>query len=134
MTALRWFVLQMSQLACKYPDELPSSVPRTKRMKVLFVGDNRNNVNWGRGASIALGQLLSGSFEITGRVTGDFFDLSTAEAGYVGTLMPAKYYRLFRYLLIGAQEGRLLGTSGWNTCLALVISSLKILLSALRIS
>ena len=48
---------------------------------------------------IALGQLLSGSFEITGRVTGDFFDLSTAEAGYVGTFMPPRYYRHFRYLL-----------------------------------
>lgn len=69
-------------------------------MKVLFVGDNRTTVNWGRGASIALGQLLSGSFEITGRVTGDFFVLATAEAGYVGTLMPPKYYRLFRHLLL----------------------------------
>jgi len=37
---------------------------------------------------------------ITGRVTGDFFDLSTAEAGYVGTFMPARYYRHFRYLLL----------------------------------
>ena len=27
------------------------------------------------------------------------FDLSTAEAGYVGTLMPPRYYRHFRYLL-----------------------------------
>ena len=69
-------------------------------MKVFFVGDNRTTVNWGRGASIALGQLLSGSFDITGRVTGDFFDLSTAEAGYVGTFMPPKYYRHFRYLLL----------------------------------
>jgi hypothetical protein len=37
-------------------------------MKVLFVGDNRTNVNWGRGASIALGNLLAGSFEISGRI------------------------------------------------------------------
>jgi polysaccharide pyruvyl transferase WcaK-like protein len=66
---------------------------------VFFVGDNRNSVNWGRGASIALGQLLSASFEITGRVTGELFDLSAAEAGFVGTLMPARYYRHFRYLL-----------------------------------
>ena len=69
-------------------------------MKVFFVGDNRTAINWGRAASIALAQLLSGSFEITGRITGDFFDLSTAEAGYVGTLMPPKYYPLFRYLLV----------------------------------
>ncbi len=69
-------------------------------MKVFFVADNRANLNWGRGASIALGQLLSSSFDITGRVAGDFFDLSKAEAGYIGTLMPPKYYGLFRYLLL----------------------------------
>ncbi len=68
-------------------------------MKVFFVGDNRAAVNWGRAASIALSQLLSGSFHISGRVPGDFFDLSTAEAGYVGTMMPPQYYRHFRYLL-----------------------------------
>jgi polysaccharide pyruvyl transferase WcaK-like protein len=87
-------------VAINTPDELPSSEARTSRMKVLFVGDNRTNPSWGRGASIALSKLLSGSFEISGRVTGDFFDLSTAEAGYIGTLMPAKYYRLFRYILL----------------------------------
>ena len=70
------------------------------RMKVFFVGDNRNSVNWGRAASIALSQLLSASFEITGRVTCDFFDLAAAEAGYVGTLMPPRYYRHFRYLML----------------------------------
>src|SRR5277367_4834721 len=75
------------------------SLVKPGRMKLLFVGDNRTGVNWGRGASLALGQLLAGSFEINGRVAGDFFDVSTAEAGYVGTLMPQKYYRLFRYSL-----------------------------------
>jgi polysaccharide pyruvyl transferase WcaK-like protein len=69
-------------------------------MKVFFVGDNRTTVGWGRGASLALGQLLAGSFEISGRVTGDFFDLSTAEAGYVGTFTPAKYYPIFRYSML----------------------------------
>ena len=73
-------------------------------MKVLFIGDNRTCVNWGRGASIALSQLLSGSFEIIDCVTGDFFDLSAAEAGYVGTLMPPKYYRLFRYMFLRRQR------------------------------
>src|SRR5580658_5980833 len=68
-------------------------------MKVLFVGDNRACVNWGRGASIALHQLLSGSFEISGCISGELFNLSTSDAGYVRTLMPAKYYRHFRYLL-----------------------------------
>ena len=65
-------------------------------MKVLFVGDNRNALNWGRGASIALHELLSSRFEITGTVSGDSFVLSTSEAGYVGTLMPGAYYRFFR--------------------------------------
>ena len=68
-------------------------------MKVFFVGDNRGTVNWGRAASIALDQLLSASFVITGRVPCDFFDLSAAEAGYVGTFMPPRYYRHFRYLM-----------------------------------
>jgi polysaccharide pyruvyl transferase WcaK-like protein len=76
------------------------SLAAPAQMKVLFVGDNRSTVGWGRGASIALGQLLAASFEITGRVTGDSFDLSTAEAGYVGTFTPAKYYRIFRYSLL----------------------------------
>jgi polysaccharide pyruvyl transferase WcaK-like protein len=68
-------------------------------MKVFFVADNRTSLNWGRGASIALGQLLSASFDIVGRVNGDLFDLSIAEAGYVGTLFPPRYYQHFRYLL-----------------------------------
>jgi hypothetical protein len=67
--------------------------------KIFFVGDNRNGANWGRGASIALRQLLSGLFEISGAVTSDWFDLSTARAGYVGTVLPQRYYRQFRYLL-----------------------------------
>jgi polysaccharide pyruvyl transferase WcaK-like protein len=68
-------------------------------MKLFFVGDNRTQVNWGRGASLALAQLLSRVFQVTGRVTGDFFLLDAAEVGYVGTLMPPKYYRFFLYLL-----------------------------------
>jgi polysaccharide pyruvyl transferase WcaK-like protein len=69
-------------------------------MKVFLAGDNRTAINWGRAASLALYQLLSGSFDITGGVACDFFDLSSAEAGYVGTFMPPKYYRHFRYLLL----------------------------------
>lgn len=79
------------------PSGEPPCSLASARMKVLYVGDNRTNVNWGRGASIALGQLLSESFEITGRITGDFFVLATAEAGYVGTFMPPK---IFRHLLL----------------------------------
>jgi hypothetical protein len=76
----------------------------TDRMKVFFVGDNRTTVNWGRGASIALGELLSSSFEINGRVTGDFFDLSTTKGAYVGGFMPPRHYGLFQYLLL--RKGR----------------------------
>ena len=52
------------------PDELLPSLIKPSRMKLLFVGDNRTGANWGRGASIALDQLLAGSFEINGRVAG----------------------------------------------------------------
>lgn len=75
-------------------------------MKVFFVGDNRTTLNWGRGASIALAQLLSGSFQITGRVTGDLFVLRTAEVGYVKTLMPARFYRLFLRMLNNSKKRR----------------------------
>jgi polysaccharide pyruvyl transferase WcaK-like protein len=65
-------------------------------MKVFFVGDNRTNLNWGRAASIALRELLITEFEISGCVQGELFDLSVAEAGFVGTLTPPGYYGLFR--------------------------------------
>jgi len=93
------------QVMRRYPDcsqqtrRIASLLATPVRMKVFLVGDNRISANWGRAASIALGQLLCSSFDITGRVTCDFFDLSTADAGYVGTLMPPKYYRHFRYLM-----------------------------------
>jgi polysaccharide pyruvyl transferase WcaK-like protein len=79
--------------------EPPSLLAASARMKAFFVGDNRTTVNWGRGAGIALCQLLASSFEITGRITGDFFDVSNAAACYVGTFTPAKYHRIFRYSL-----------------------------------
>jgi polysaccharide pyruvyl transferase WcaK-like protein len=94
----------MPPLLAVASSKVQSSSAATDRMKVFFVGDNRTTVNWGRGASIALGQLLSSSFIITGRVTGDFFDLSTAEGAYVGGFMPPRYYGLFRYLLL--RKGR----------------------------
>jgi polysaccharide pyruvyl transferase WcaK-like protein len=81
------------------PHSVATPLPTCTRLKVFFVGDNRSQVNWGRAASIALSQLLSASFEITGRVSGEMFDLSTADAGFVGTFVPPRYYRHFRYLL-----------------------------------
>jgi Polysaccharide pyruvyl transferase len=65
-------------------------------MKVFFAGDNSANLNWGRGASIALRELLSREFEITGTVPGELFDLALAEAGFVGTLTPPRFYGAFR--------------------------------------
>jgi polysaccharide pyruvyl transferase WcaK-like protein len=79
------------------------------KRKVFFVGDNRGSENWGRGASIALRQLLSGTFEISGSVAGEAFDLSKTDVGYVGTLMPHRYHRHFRYLL----ERRARKSIGW---------------------
>lgn len=77
-------------------------------MKVFFVGDNRTNINWGRGASLALREILEPSFEIDRCVTGDQFDLTISDAGYIRTLMPARYYRIFRYLLERRQK-RIIG-------------------------
>ena len=80
---------------------IDSSAPAVKpaRKKMFFVGDNRCSVNWGRGASIALTQLLDRTFEITGRITGDSFVLGKTDAGYIATLMPRKHHELFRYFL-----------------------------------
>jgi polysaccharide pyruvyl transferase WcaK-like protein len=71
----------------------------TTRKRVVFVGDNRTGANWGRGASLALRQLLEETFEITGCIGGEQLVLDTAEAGYVGTLLPGRHYGLFRKLL-----------------------------------
>ena len=71
----------------------------SKQLKVFYIGDNRTSLNWGRGASIALAQLLSGSFQFTGRVTGDYFQLGATTLGYVNTLMPPRFSWLFLHLL-----------------------------------
>jgi polysaccharide pyruvyl transferase WcaK-like protein len=40
-------------------------------MNILYVGDNRDRPNWGcRGTSIALSQLISSKFNISGRISG----------------------------------------------------------------
>jgi len=70
----------------------------SNRKEVFLVGDNRLSFNWGRGASIALREVLSKAFEIRGCVSGNFFYLPLAEAGYVHTLMPPRFYHHFRYL------------------------------------
>src|SRR5450631_3652278 len=78
---------------------------RCGRMKAFYVGDNRTNINWGRGASIALRELLLREFEISGTVTGNYFTLATAEVGYVGTVLPSRYYKFFRLLLSRKRSG-----------------------------
>ena len=76
-------------------------------MKTLLVGDNSTYLNWGgRGAGIALYQLLSRKFDIVGVITGDNFVLSTAKAGYVNTLMPAKYNWIFLRMLFNVRKRR----------------------------
>ena len=76
---------------------------------IFFIGDNRNSGNWGRGASIALRQMLSSKFDIIDSIAGESFDLSTTDAGYVGTLLPQRYYHHFRFLL----ERRARAPIGW---------------------
>lgn len=68
------------------------------RASIIFVGDNRTNQNWGRGASIALRELLATVFEIKASVTGECFDLSLTNAGFVGSMVPPDYYHLFRHI------------------------------------
>src|SRR5579863_6725930 len=67
--------------------------------KLFFIGDNRSGANWGRGASIALRQLLDRDFTIERAITTEYFDLATAEVGYVATMLPQKYYQVFRSVL-----------------------------------
>jgi len=73
-----------------------SCLATVARRRVLFVGDNRSTLNWGRGASVALGQLLSGSFQVAGRIAGDCMAATGAE--YVGSLLPPRVYRRLRRL------------------------------------
>jgi polysaccharide pyruvyl transferase WcaK-like protein len=54
-------------------------------MNILYVGDNRDRLNWGcRGTSIALYQLLSEKFTISNKITGD----QIARTVSVGKLFP----------------------------------------------
>jgi polysaccharide pyruvyl transferase WcaK-like protein len=69
------------------------------RRRIFYVGDNRTGVNWGRGASLALRQLLVERFTISAVIAGEQLVLATAEAGYVNTLLPARCRSLFRQLL-----------------------------------
>ena len=89
------------------PAESPS-IGSSTPLKVFFVGDNRTAVNWGRAASIALETLLAASFRVVGRVTGDQFILRFAAAGYIRTLLPSKYYGLFRHILSNRHKWRIL--------------------------
>src|SRR5208282_6945407 len=74
-------------------------------MKVLLVGDNSTNINWGgRGGSMALLNMLSAKFQISGIISGNIFLLEKAGFGYVNTLMPPRYNWIFLYLLSNRQR------------------------------
>lgn len=68
-------------------------------MKVLLVGDNRTSLNWGRGADIALYELLSRKYHISGLIPGSYFILDLAGFGYVNTFTPPRFYWAFSYLV-----------------------------------
>ena len=76
-------------------------------MKIFLVGDNAPQPNWGRGASIALSQLFTILFDVSGRITGDQFLLKTANFGYVDTLTPARFYRFFKRALLSRNKSKL---------------------------
>ncbi len=63
-------------------------------MKVLYIGDHRDSMNWGgRGQSIALHQLLERNLEISGVIPGASVLSTEAVDGYVSTLLPQQYFR-----------------------------------------
>ncbi len=63
-------------------------------MKVLYVGDHRDSVNWGgRGQSIALYQILKRHFEVIGSISGTSVLSVENDDGYINTLLPQKYIR-----------------------------------------
>jgi polysaccharide pyruvyl transferase WcaK-like protein len=77
-------------------------------IKVLLVGDNSTNPNWGgRGASLALLQMLDERFQISGTVPGSAFQLASAGFGYVKTFFPKKYNWLFLNLVVNRQRRKL---------------------------
>ena len=69
------------------------------RSQALVVGDNRRNINWGgRGAGLALCQLLNETLEVASTIEGREFLLDAVDYGFVGTLIPARYDHLFLHL------------------------------------
>ena len=65
-------------------------------MKALLIGDNSSALNWGgRGASIALYQMLEQKFQVTGTISGSVFMLGSAGFGYINTFFPKRYNWLF---------------------------------------
>ena len=60
---------------------------------VLMVGDHRDSQNWGgRGQGIALFRLLASSFPVSGIIPGLWATSDEAGGGFVGTLLPQKYF------------------------------------------
>jgi polysaccharide pyruvyl transferase WcaK-like protein len=65
-------------------------------MKLLLVGDNTAFVNWGgRGATLALLQLLSEQFQITNTIKGTEF---LKDYGYINTIIPSRYRNIMTYI------------------------------------
>ena len=77
-------------------------------MKALLVGDNSSNPNWGgRGASMALYDMLERRFEVSAAIRGSAFSLSSAGFGYIDTLVPRRYRWIFLYLVAGRSRRKL---------------------------
>lgn len=73
-------------------------------MNVLLVGDNSSYVNWGgRGASMALYQMLSEKFQISGTITGADFHRQC----FVNTLLPSRYNWLLGHFHANKDRRRL---------------------------
>ena len=77
-------------------------------LKVLLVGDNSSNPNWGgRGASMALYDMLQRKFIVSESIRGSSFSLSSDGLGYINTLFPNRYDWVFLHLVINRKKRKI---------------------------
>ena len=77
-------------------------------MKVLIVGDNSTNPNWGgRGGSLALFQMLDEKTRETDTIPGSWFQISSAGFGYVNTFLPSRYGWLYNNFVLNRKKRKL---------------------------
>ena len=77
-------------------------------MKVLLVGDNSTNPNWGgRGGSLALRQILEKRFDVCETIPGNMFHLGFGGVGYIQTFFPTRYNWIFSHFVANRDKRKL---------------------------